>query len=115
MWGFDEARTQAIEKLAPTTAAVYLIQIIILAKEHNVHQWYSSSLKQLIERPDPLMVEGVNRLGLELCLKVAQMRGKVEGLKIAESRFNQAVHSMTTAFTYKDFWDMVVTPADGWL
>ena len=36
LWGFDEARAQAIEKLAPTTAAVDPIQIILLAKEHNV-------------------------------------------------------------------------------
>ena len=57
MWGFDEARAQAIEKLAPTTAAADPIQIILLAKEHNVPQWYSSSLKQLVERQDPLTVE----------------------------------------------------------
>ena len=42
LWGFDEARAQAIEKLAPTTAAVDPTQIIRLAKTHNVHQWYSS-------------------------------------------------------------------------
>jgi len=114
LWQFEEARQAAIEKLTPSESDDP-IQTILLAKVHNVPQWYSSGLRSLAERKDPLTVDEVERLGLELSLKVTQMHGKVEGFKIAESRFNQAIHSMTTSFTYDDFWGTVVSNADDWL
>ena len=114
LWQFEEVRRTAIENLTPSKSHDP-IQTILLAKVYNVTQWYASGLRSLVERKDLLTVDEVNQLGLELGLKVTQMHGKVEGFKIAESRFNQAILSMTSSFTYDDFWDTVVTNPDDWL
>jgi hypothetical protein len=82
LWNFEEARRSAINNL-PFTDVDHPVMRIELAMTYKVRQWFLPALQKLATQEHGLKTEDVQRLGLEFALKVAELRGKVQGFERA--------------------------------
>lgn len=78
MWGFEEARRLAIETLS-AMPAWDPIDKFDAARSYNVNQWFTPALTAILSDPQWPLLMYVDRLGIEVCLKLAEMRGNISG------------------------------------
>jgi len=84
LWNFEEARQSAINNL-PFTDLDHPVTRIELAMTYKVRQWFLPALQKLATHEHRLGTEDAQRLGLEFSLKVAELRGKVQGFERANA------------------------------
>ncbi|KAH7916587.1 hypothetical protein BJ138DRAFT_289051 [Hygrophoropsis aurantiaca] len=75
MWGFDNARDQAIKSIGAMTMDP--VDKISLAKDYDVDEWLVPAIHDLVKRKEPIGVKDVEKLGLDLALKVAAIRERL--------------------------------------
>ena len=82
IWNFEEARRSAIDNLPFTGMdSDDPVARIELAMTYKVRQWFLPALQKLATEEHRLGTEDAQRLGLEFSLKVAELKGKVQGFE----------------------------------
>ncbi|KAF8836865.1 hypothetical protein BDN67DRAFT_936189 [Paxillus ammoniavirescens] len=72
LWEFDDARKQAIKALA--VLPVPPVDKAALAMQYDIKDWLLPALNALAQRPEPIGIGDVDRLGLDVALKIASVR-----------------------------------------
>ncbi|KAH7928706.1 hypothetical protein BV22DRAFT_1082490, partial [Leucogyrophana mollusca] len=72
MWDLEIAKQLAIDHLGP--AAIDPVDRICLATDCNVRQWLLPAFNDLAKRKEPIGINDVDKLGIDLALKVAAIR-----------------------------------------
>ncbi|KIJ63369.1 hypothetical protein HYDPIDRAFT_65515, partial [Hydnomerulius pinastri MD-312] len=72
LWEFEGIRRAAIGALpkCPITP----VDKLVLAREYNIKEWLLPAINELVQRPNPIGVEDVARLGLDFALKILAVR-----------------------------------------
>ena len=77
LWGFAGIRDIAIQELESSySKQVDEVGKLEIALKYKIERWYMDAYTALAKRKEPLSVEEGQRLGLELSLKLAQVREK---------------------------------------
>jgi len=74
MWQFQQVRTLALQKLPYRWVRKSAAEKVALAFQYDIEQWLIPGLNQLARRQEPISVEDVQLLGLDVALKVAAIR-----------------------------------------
>ena len=74
MWHFQQIRTIALENLPYSSVKKSPVEKVALAFQYDIKRWLLPGLNQLAQRPEPINVEDVQLLGLEVALKIAEVR-----------------------------------------
>src|ERR1700722_591921 len=72
MWQFDKIRQFAIEQMSERQLDV--LEKVGLARDHRVKEWLLPALNAYTRLGRPMGIEDVNRLGLDLVLKIVNIR-----------------------------------------
>ncbi|KAH7928669.1 hypothetical protein BV22DRAFT_1126329 [Leucogyrophana mollusca] len=72
MWEFELVKKVAVEKMQ--SFEIDPVEKACLAKECDVPQWLVPALNEIAKRREPIGVEDVEKLGLDLALKMAAVR-----------------------------------------
>ncbi|KIJ63372.1 hypothetical protein HYDPIDRAFT_29621 [Hydnomerulius pinastri MD-312] len=72
LWDFDGVRKTAINALAVLPLSP--VDKIVLATEYHIQDWLVPAINAMAQRPEPIGLEDVNRLGLDFALKIASVR-----------------------------------------
>ncbi|KAF8833800.1 hypothetical protein BDN67DRAFT_873446, partial [Paxillus ammoniavirescens] len=75
LWDFDGVREKAIEALEALD--ITPVDKLALAMQYNIEQWMIPAINAIAQRPEPIGVEDVDRLGLDVALKIALVREQV--------------------------------------
>ena len=70
MWKFRTVRATAIRDFPD----VGVVDKIVLARDHGVHEWLVTSLNQYARLGRSITLQDVQRLGLDYILKITQVR-----------------------------------------
>jgi len=73
MWSFDNLRGIAIKHLAKLRLEP--VQKIALAMDYHLPKWLVPALNRLAQREQPLGRDDLQRLGADVALKIAEVRG----------------------------------------
>ncbi|KIM62352.1 hypothetical protein SCLCIDRAFT_25084 [Scleroderma citrinum Foug A] len=74
MWQFQQVRTLALQKLPYKSVRKTAAEKVALAFQYDIEKWLLPGLNELARRQQPISVEDVQLLGLEVALKVAAVR-----------------------------------------
>jgi len=74
MWQFQQIRAIALEHMPYTFVEISPVEKVALAFQYDIKQWLLPGLNQLAQRSEPVNVEDVQLLGLEVALKIAAVR-----------------------------------------
>ncbi|KIJ19314.1 hypothetical protein PAXINDRAFT_127452 [Paxillus involutus ATCC 200175] len=72
LWEFDDARKTAIEALE--ALPVPPVDKFAMAMQYDIKDWVPPALNAIAQRPEPIGVGDVDRLGLDVALKIASVR-----------------------------------------
>ncbi|KAF9239120.1 hypothetical protein BU15DRAFT_62137 [Melanogaster broomeanus] len=75
LWEFGVIRKKAIEALE--ALPITPVDRIALATQYDIEDWMIPSINAMAQRPEPIGVEDVQRLGLDVALKIASVRERV--------------------------------------
>ncbi|KIJ12540.1 hypothetical protein PAXINDRAFT_136955 [Paxillus involutus ATCC 200175] len=75
LWDFDGVREKAIEALEALD--ITPVDKVALAMQYNIEKWMIPAINAMAQRPEPIGVEDVDRLGLDAALKIARIREQV--------------------------------------
>ena len=73
-WQLHQIHTIALEQLPYSSIKKSLTEKVALAFQYDIKQWLLPGLNELAQRPEPIGVEDVQLLGLEVALKIAAIR-----------------------------------------
>ena len=88
-WQLHQIRTIALEHLPYPFVAKSPTEKVALAFQYDIKQWLLPGLNELAQRPEPINVEDVQILGLEVALKIAAIRESL----VFEPSTNEVVQS----------------------
>jgi len=74
MWQFQQIRTMALENLPYLFIEKSPVEKVALAFKYDIKQWLVPGINQMAQRSEPINVEDVQLLGLEVALKIAAVR-----------------------------------------
>ena len=74
MWQLEHIRTRALQNLEYKRVRKSAVEKVVLAFQYDVKQWITPGLNELARRQEPISMEDVELLGLDVALKVAAVR-----------------------------------------
>ncbi|KAH7910498.1 hypothetical protein BJ138DRAFT_1087570 [Hygrophoropsis aurantiaca] len=72
MWDFQSVKQMAVHSISSMT--IDPVDKFCLARDYDVQQWLAPALNDLAKRKEPIGIGDVEKIGLELALKVAAIR-----------------------------------------
>ena len=94
MWGFDDARRIAKDRVrSKHWATVPSVDKIALALEYEFEDWYFDVYYEIVMREEPLSMEEMRKLDLDLVAKIAKVREKVALARSDSSSISYGVSS----------------------
>ncbi|KAH7890554.1 hypothetical protein F5I97DRAFT_1940329 [Phlebopus sp. FC_14] len=72
LWMLEQVRQIAINALASVDLTA--VERLVLAMEYDITDWFIPAVNDIARRPEPIGMEDVNHLGVEVALKIAAVR-----------------------------------------
>ena len=83
MWEFDDVLRNSIDRIQYHSVKMRPVEKVALALQYDMQEWLVPGLDELAKRSEPIGIEDVNLLGLDVALKVAAVRESLRmGTKI---------------------------------
>ena len=74
MWEFDDVLRNSIDRIQYHSVKMRPVEKVALALQYDMQEWLVLGLDELAKRPEPIGIEDVDLLGLDIALKVAAVR-----------------------------------------
>lgn len=100
-YDFDDIRERAIKEISAFRPPLEPVQLIELAHRHDVPQWLEPAYCALCQRPQPMNEAEVNKVGLQVAVKISQAR---DALRWAKARQNTRL-TRTQQGRWKNPWE----------
>lgn len=104
LWGMDSIHSFAFEKLSSTNLDP--VDKAALGIRHNLPEWVKPALNELARRTQPLCRRDVEKLGLDVVLKLAEVRESIVGATWAGGSIGSTAVGRRTA-AHLDFGERI--------
>ncbi|KAI6137473.1 hypothetical protein EDD17DRAFT_1782951 [Pisolithus thermaeus] len=74
-WNFERLRQAAIDAL--TESGIGAVDRVVLSQRYYIKNWLLPALNELARRPEPIILEEAQRMGIDIALKLASVRERV--------------------------------------
>ncbi|KAI6095252.1 hypothetical protein EV401DRAFT_2062470 [Pisolithus croceorrhizus] len=71
-WNFERLRQAAIDAL--TESGIGAVDRVVLSQRYYIKNWLLPALNELARRPEPIILEEAQRMGIDIALKLASVR-----------------------------------------
>ena len=74
MWEFEDVFRNSVPRLKYHSVKMRPVEKVALALHYDMQEWLVAGLDELAKRPEPIGIEDVDLLGLDVALKLAAVR-----------------------------------------